>query len=64
VINANGSVDLYISRTAPAALEKNWLQTIPGRTGYTCLRLYSPLEPWFDQTWRSGEIERINECSR
>jgi len=21
------------------------------------LRLYGPLEPWFDKTWRPGEIE-------
>jgi hypothetical protein len=23
----------------------------------TILRLYGPLEPWFDKTWRPGEIE-------
>jgi hypothetical protein len=23
------------------------------------LRLYGPLEPWFDQTWRPGEIELV-----
>ena len=23
-----------------------------------CLPLYSPLEPWFDKTWRPGEIEQ------
>jgi hypothetical protein len=24
------------------------------------LRLYGPLEPWFDKTWRPGEIELVN----
>jgi len=24
---------------------------------FTILRLYGPLEPWFDKTWRPGEIE-------
>ena len=23
------------------------------------LRLYSPLQPWFDKTWRPGEIELV-----
>jgi len=23
------------------------------------LRLYGPLEPWFNQTWRPGEIELV-----
>jgi len=22
-------------------------------------RLYGPLEPWFDKTWRLGEIELV-----
>jgi hypothetical protein len=23
-------------------------------------RLYGPLEPWFDKTWRVGEVELVN----
>ena len=23
-------------------------------------RLYGPLEPWFNQTWRPGEIEPLS----
>jgi hypothetical protein len=23
-------------------------------------RLYGPLKPWFDKTWRPGEIELVN----
>jgi len=23
------------------------------------LRLYGPLDPWFDKTWRPGEIEVV-----
>jgi hypothetical protein len=37
--------------------ESNWVQTVPGKGWNTLLRLYSPLEPWFDKTWRPGEIE-------
>lgn len=33
------------------------MQTIPDTRWNTILRLYGPLEPWFDQTWRPEEIE-------
>ena len=38
-------------------MENNWVQTIPGKGWFMILRLYGPLEPWFDKTWRPGEIE-------
>ncbi len=44
-------------RSPPAGKENNWVQTIPGKGWNTLLRLYSPLEPWFNKTWRPGEIE-------
>jgi hypothetical protein len=28
-----------------------------GKGWNTLLRLYGPLQPWFDKTWRPGEIE-------
>lgn len=54
--NADGSVDVWFGPTAPAGHESNWIQTLPGRGWFMILRLYGPLEPWFDQTWRPGEI--------
>jgi hypothetical protein len=57
LVNADGSVDVYFGPKAPMGKEKNWVQTIPGKGWNTILRLYSPLEPWFDKTWRPGEIE-------
>jgi len=57
VTNADGSVDLYFGPKAPAGLEENWVQTVPGKGWFALLRLYGPLEPWFDKTWRPGEIE-------
>ena len=55
--NADGSVDVYFGPKAPAGKEGNWAQTIPGKGWNTLLRLYGPLEPWFNKTWRPGEIE-------
>lgn len=56
-INADGSVDVYFGPKAPAGEENNWIQTAPGTSWNTLLRLYGPLEPWFNKTWRPGEIE-------
>ena len=56
-INDDGSVDVYFGPKAPAGKENNWVQTIPGKGWFMILRLYGPLEPWFDKTWRPGEIE-------
>jgi len=57
--NADGSVDLYFGPTAPEGKESNWIQTVPGKGWFTLLRLYGPLEPWFDKTWRPGEIALV-----
>jgi hypothetical protein len=58
VTNADGSVDVYFGPTAPKQ-KANWIQTVPGKSWNTILRLYGALEPWFDKTWRPGEIEEI-----
>jgi len=54
--NADGSVDVWFGAKAPAGMEANWVQTIPGKGWFMILRLYGPLQPWFDNTWRPGEI--------
>jgi hypothetical protein len=38
------------------------LRTIahPGKGWFTLLRLFGPLQPWFDKAWRPGEIEKID----
>ena len=57
--NPDGSVDVFFGPSAPAGYEKNWVQTLPGNGWFMILRLYGPLEPWFDKTWRPGEIEMV-----
>ena len=57
VQNTDGSYDLTFGPTAPVGKEANWTQTVPSKGWFAILRLYAPLEPWFDQTWRPAEIE-------
>jgi hypothetical protein len=56
-LNADGSVDLYFGPNAPAGKEANWIASVPGKGWFAIFRLYGPLEPWFDKSWRPGEIE-------
>jgi hypothetical protein len=58
-INDDKSVDVWFAPKAPAGKEINWVQTVPGKGWNTLLRLYGPLQPWFDKTWRPGEIELV-----
>ena len=58
-VNADGSVDVYFGPKAPTGFENNSVQTIPGKGWFMILRLYGPLEPWFNKTWRPGEIEEV-----
>ena len=57
--NADGSIDVYFGPEAPAGKASNWVQTVPSRGWNVVLRMYGALEPWFNQTWRPGEIELV-----
>ncbi len=57
--NEDGSFDIYIGPKPPAGQENNWLQTVPGKGWNVIFRLYGPLQPWFDKSWRLGEIELV-----
>lgn len=55
-VNPDGSVDIVFGPQAPKGQEKNWVQTVPGKGHFVIVRLYGPLEPFFDQTWRPDDI--------
>jgi len=59
ITNADGSVDLYFGPKAPAGKEANWTQTVPKKGWFAILRLYGPLDPWFDKQWKPGEVELV-----
>jgi hypothetical protein len=56
VTNDDGSVDLYFGPKPPVAGASNWVQTIAGRHWFSYFRFYGPLEPYFDRTWKLGDI--------
>jgi hypothetical protein len=59
VHNADDSVDIYFGPQAPAGKESNWIQTVPGKGWFAIIRIYSPLDAFFDKSWKAGEIELI-----
>lgn len=56
VANEDGSFTIWFGPGAPEGHEANWIQTVPTESWFPMLRLYGPLEAWFDKTWRPGEI--------
>jgi len=60
VSSGDGSVDIYFGPEPPAGRESNWIQTTPGKGWFVILRLYSPLQPFFDESWKVGEIEPVD----
>lgn len=58
--NEDGSYTMWFGPEAPKGHEGNWIQTMPGKGYSVILRLYGPLTPWFDKTWRPGDLELVN----
>jgi hypothetical protein len=57
--NSDGSYTIWFSPKAPSGQEGNWIQTMPGKSFNVLLRLYGPLEAWFDKTWMPGDLELV-----
>jgi hypothetical protein len=56
----DGSTTIYMSPEKPEDVkEGNWIQTIPAKGWFALLRFYNPTMPFFDKTWRPGEIQEV-----
>ncbi len=55
---ADGSTTIYIGPKLPTVVQDgNWIQSVPGKGYFVCLRLYSPLESFFDKSWRPVSLK-------
>ena len=59
--NEDGSFDVFFSPNPTAGNENNWLQTIPGKSFIVILRVYGPLKPWIEKSWKPGEVTLVVE---
>jgi hypothetical protein len=57
--NPDGSVDLYVGPTAPAAQERNWMRTVGQDGWFVYFRLYAPTEPFFDKQFALPDFEVV-----
>jgi hypothetical protein len=55
--NPDGSYTLWFGPSSPEGREGNWVQTMPNKSYFAFMRLYGPLEPWFEKTWKPGDFE-------
>ena len=58
--NEDESYTVWFGPKAPEGQEGNWIQTTPGKSYNVLLRLYGPLEPWFDKSWKPGDLELVD----
>ena len=58
--NADGSTTVYFAPQQPDGVKRgNWIQTMPSKGWFVILRLYGPLESFFDKSWRPSEVEEV-----
>jgi hypothetical protein len=57
--NDDGSYTIWFGPQPPARHQRNRIQTIPGKSRFPMLRLYGPLQPWFDKKWQPSEIQPV-----
>ena len=48
------------ARSISFANRDRTVYTMPGKSYLVFLRLYGPLEPWFDKTWKPGDFEKLD----
>jgi hypothetical protein len=58
-VNANESVDIYFSPTAPPTKESNWVPTSSEGEFEVLFRFYGPEKSLFEKTWRLPDIEKV-----
>jgi hypothetical protein len=63
-VHAEAALKKAASDRVVRAIGMNWVQAVPGKDWNTLLRSYSrsysPLESWFDKTWRPGEVDEVS----
>jgi hypothetical protein len=58
--NTNGSADIYFGAKMLECQEKNWNQTALGKGWFSIFRVYGPLQPLYDKSWKLPEY-RVGE---
>ena len=52
----DGSVVLHFGPEPPAGRAANWIRTLPGKGWFSILRLYGPIDGYFEHTWKPSDV--------
>ena len=58
--NGDGTIDLFIGPDVPAGFERNHMKTVGNDGWFVYFRLYAPLDPFFDKTFKLPDFERLD----
>jgi len=58
-LNADGSVDIFFSKTAPEGMESNWIPT-NGEDFFIIFRFYGPGDAYYDKSFELPDIQLLN----
>ncbi|MGB0596495.1 MAG: DUF1254 domain-containing protein [Rubripirellula sp.] len=56
----DGSTKIYVGRKAPIGYEDNWIESNPDKGFFVYLRLYGPLESYYDKSWKMPNVKKVN----
>jgi hypothetical protein len=59
-VEEDGSTKIFIGGSAPSGYENNWIQSNPKKGFFIYLRLYGPLESFYDKSWKMPNVEKVN----
>lgn len=57
-VNEDGSVDIYIGKSAPKGLDSNWIPNA-GEDFFLMFRFYGPQQAFFDKSFKLPDLEKI-----
>jgi hypothetical protein len=58
-VEKDGSVNIHIGPNPPSTGEKGWVKTKEGEGFFVYFRFYGPLEPFYDKSWRPGDLAKV-----
>ena len=59
-VEEDGSYKVFVGPKAPEGYENNWIQSNPKKGFFVYMRLYGPLESFFDKSWKMPDVKKVN----
>lgn len=57
-MDPDGSTKVYVGGKSPAGYENNWIESNPEKGFFVYLRLYGPLESYYDKSWKMPDVRK------